>query len=219
MKHYKWLVLFLLMSSIGPTYLVWANDDDDHYEYEGYGRDVHERYDEEDEYEYEYEYEENDDDDEYEEEDGEENWQQDSVEFPSTTTWDVWSRTVDMNQGVLPFEIPDTMKIENQDGKQIDSYVMPTQGEMMVPAVETAELVGATVHYYPKTEIAEMSLDGYELIVRVGSNAVYENDKKTPMSVEAMMNQDKLYMPISVLTNGLGLTVTWNEAKQTFLVQ
>lgn len=213
MKHYKWLVLFLLLSSIGPTYLVWANDDDQ-YEYEGYGRDVYERYDEEDEYE-EYD----DTDDEYEEEDGEENGQQDSVESVPATSWDVWNRTVDTNQGVLPFEMPDTMKIENQDGKQIDSYVIPNQGEMMVPPVETAELVRATVHYYPKTEIAEISLDGHELIVRAGSNAVYENDIKTPMSVEAMMDQGKLYMPISVLTNGLGLTVTWNEAKQTFLVQ
>ena len=39
------------------------------------------------------------------------------------------------------------------------------------------------------------------------------------MPAEAMMYQDELYIPISVLTNGLGLTATWDEAKQTFVIQ
>ncbi|USK62467.1 copper amine oxidase N-terminal domain-containing protein (plasmid) [Peribacillus asahii] len=45
------------------------------------------------------------------------------------------------------------------------------------------------------------------------------NMGKTPMPVEAMMNQDVLYIPISVLTNGLRLQVTWDKTKQTFLIQ
>ena len=36
------------------------------------------------------------------------------------------------------------------------------------------------------------------------------------MPVEAMMDQDELYIPISVLTNGLGLQATWDKTKQTY---
>ena len=141
------------------------------------------------------------------------------VETIPTVTWDVWSRTASTEQGALPFTISKTVKIENQDGKQMDSYVIPNQGEMMIPAVKTAEFLGAKSTYYKTTKITEMQMDGNELIVKSGSNAVYEDDTKTPMPVEAMMYQDELYIPISVLTNGLGLHVTWDETKQTFLIQ
>ena len=63
-------------------------------------------------------------------------------------------------QGELPFAISKTVKIENQDGKQMDSYVIPNQGEMMIPAVKTAEFIGAKATYYKTTKITEMQLDG-----------------------------------------------------------
>lgn len=213
MKNKKMMgVAFVfLLSMLGPSYFVWANDD----EYEN------ERHEEHDQNEGEHKYREEDDKQEYKYEGDGENRQQAPVEsIPTTaTTWDVWSRKVDTNEGALPFDIAKTVKLENQDGKQIDSYVIPTKGEIMIPAVKTAELVGATVHYYKTTQIAEIQLELIQLIVKSGSNAVYENDIKTPMPAEAMMYQEELYIPISVLTNGLGYTVTWDETTQTFLVQ
>ena len=97
--------------------------------------------------------------------------------------------------------------------------MIPKQGQITIPAVEVAEALGANVTYYRTSKIAEIQLDANELIFKSGSNAVYENNEKTPMSVEAMLYQDELYIPISVLANGLGLTVTWDETKQTFLIQ
>ncbi|OKO88701.1 hypothetical protein BRO54_3567 [Geobacillus proteiniphilus] len=38
---------------------------------------------------------------------------------------------------------------------------------------------------------------------------VYENMKKTPMPLPIFMEQGKLYIPISVLANGLGFQVAW----------
>lgn len=214
MKNKKMMgvVFVFLLSMMVPTYFVWANDDDNEYEYEEHDRDDDSRYHEEDdEHEYEYEYQNEDNNDV--------NWQPAPVETVPAATWDVWSRTLDTEKGTLPFADSKTVKIENQDGKQMKSNVISNQGEIMIPTEKTAELIGATVKYYKTTKIAEMQLDGNELIVKSGSNAVYENDTKTPMSVEAMMYQDDLYIPISVLTNGLGLTVTWDETKQTFLIQ
>lgn len=260
MKNKKMMsVAFVfLLSTMVPTYFVWANDDDDEYEHE---YEEHDREDDENEYEEddeqenenEYEYEDEDvetqefgkkDDSQYSEEVDE---QQDDKKDDSTyrkqvneqrsvnrnnqnvqgaivdtapdVTWDTWSRSVATNRGELPFANPKTVTIESQDGKLLNSYVIPSQGEMMIATVSIAQLIGVEVTYYPTNKIAEMKLDGKELIIKSGSNAVYENDKKTPMPVEAMMYQDELYMPISVLTNGLGLTVTWDEEKQTFLIQ
>lgn len=206
MKNKKMMgVAFVfLLSSMVPTYNVWANDDDEH------------------EYKYEDHDQEGDDSgyrEEGDEHDDQVNWQPAPVETVPAATWDVWSRTLDTDKGTLPFASSKTVKIENQDGKQMDSYVIPKQGEIMIPTEKTAEFIGATVKYYKTAKIAEMKLNGNELIVKSGSNAVYENDTKTPMPVEAMMYQDKLYIPISVLTNGLGLNVTWDETKQTFMIQ
>ena len=49
-----------------------------------------------------------------------------------------------IQKGELPFDISETVKIENQDGKQMDAYVIPNEGEVMIPAVKTADLIGAT---------------------------------------------------------------------------
>ena len=279
MKNKKMMsVAFVfLLSTMAPTYLVWANDDEDENEYEN-----EEHGQEDDEYEYEYQYEEDVDKKEYGDEDdsqysdkvdeqkneeknnfptsqvGNERkyekkngfsnreatdekkddstyWKQASeqravngdnqnvqaalVDTAPAVTWDVWSRSVATNIGKLPFAISKLVTIENQGGQQLNSYVIPSKGEMMIATVTIAQLIGADVTYYPTNNIAEMKLDGKELIVKSGSNAVYENGVKTPMPVEAMMYQDELYIPFSVLTNGLGLTVSWDKAKQTFLIQ
>ena len=210
-KKMKSVVFVFLLTMMVPTYFVWANDDDDEYE----GEHEYEEYDREGD---DYRYREEDDKhgDEY---DDEEIRQPSPVETVPSATWNVWSRTLDTEKGELPLDISETVKIENQDGKQMNAYVIPNEGEVMIPAVKTADLIGATAKYYKKTKIAEMQLDANELIVKSGSNAVYENETKTPMPAEAMMYQDELYIPISVLTNGLGLNVTWDETKQTFLIQ
>ncbi len=210
-KKMKWVVFVFLLTMMVPTYFVWANDDDDEYEGE-HGYEEHDR--EGDDYRYHEEDDEHGDEYHYEE-----ILQPSPVETVPSATWDVWSRTLDTEKGELPFDISETVKIENQDGKQMDAYVIPNEGEVMIPAVKTADLIGATVKYYKTVEIAEMQLDTNELIVKSSSNAAYENEMKTPMPAEAMMYQDELYIPISVLTNGLGLTATWDEAKQTFVIQ
>lgn len=223
MKNKKMMgaaLVFLLGMSV-PTYFVWADD----HEYEEY--DEHEDEYEDEEYgehesEYEYEYEDHlgddddDDDDEYEYD--YEDWQQAPVEIEPDVSWDVWSRTLSAGQGTLPFAISQMVTIENSDGKQLESYVIPKQGQIMVPAVKVAEFLGANVIYYKTSKIAEIQLDGNELVFKSNSNAVYENNEKTPMPVEAMMYQNELYIPISVLTNGFSFSVTWNETKQTFLI-
>ena len=273
MKNKKMMsvVFVFLLSTMLPTYFVWANDDENEYEYgendykengykehresndeQEYGEDGssysesydQQQYGEEDnttdsEPTDEQKSEEKDDspnskvvdeqkdDSSYkkqgiEQKDGNgknQNVQGAMVDTASAITWDVWSRSVATNIGELPFAISKPVTIENQDGQQLNSYVIPSQGEMMIATVTIAQLVGAEVTYYPTNNIAEMKLDGKELIVKSGSNAVYENGVKTPMPVEAMMYQDQLYIPISVLTNALGLTVTWDETTQTFLIQ
>lgn len=202
-----------LLSMTAPTNFVWADED----EYEGY--EEHEAYNEHEDHEGEYK-----EDDPYEDEE----YNEDNYEYQGTpvetvpepaVTWDEWSRTVSNGEGTSPIAISKTVSLENPDGKQQKIYVIPKQGQIMVPAVEAAEFLRADVTFYKTSKITEMQLDSNELIFKSDSNAVYENDVKTPMPVEAMMYQNKLYIPISVLTNGLGYNVTWDETTQTFSIQ
>lgn len=202
------VVFVFLLSILTPTYIAWANDDEGEHEYEEHDFNGHEN-------EYKYNDEENEHEHEYEYNDEENKYQAPAV----SNSWDVWTRTVIASTGTPPFKTSKNVNIYNQNGKSVEAYVIPKRGEVMVPAEKIAKLLGANVQYFKTPKIIDIQLNGIELAAKEGSNALYENNVKTPMPVEAYVYQDKLYLPISVLTSGLGFKVVWDGAKNQFTIQ
>lgn len=135
------------------------------------------------------------------------------------TTWNVWTREIgSTNQGALPIKSPANVKIKI-DGTNSEIFAVPTGGQLYVPAQQVGELLGATVKEYPNSGIMEIQKGQTQLIVRIGSNAAYENMVKTPMPVVVIQYNNKLYIPISVIANAFQHKVEWDDASQTLLLQ
>lgn len=181
-------------------------DENDHYD--------EERYEHEEEERHKYEME-----DEHDEEFGREdkrnqNAQQKPIVIKQEY-WYKWSRSADIPEkyAETPISSEKTVPIQFQEKEPLYTNVIPMKGQLFVPLEETAQYLGASVILYPASKIAEIQLNDKLLIVKNGSRAVYENMKKTPMPHPIFEKNEKLYIPISVLANGLGFQVTWKNQK------
>lgn len=211
------LIIVFALSNVG---LVKADDDrkSEHNEKTYKDDEYRDQYSDDDEYEHESD-DEYEDDDEYEGDSSSNN--NGVVNFQETQNgdWKIWTRDVaPVNQNELPIKSPTNVKI-NIQGKATNILAVPTGGQIYVPAKQVAELIGANVKEYSKSGIMEMQKQQTQLLVRIGSNAAYENMVKTPMPGVAIQYHNKLHIPISVIANAFQYRVEWDEANQTFLLQ
>ncbi|WLR51132.1 copper amine oxidase N-terminal domain-containing protein [Bacillus tianshenii] len=205
---YKRSIFFIsimtMLLSLITSQSILADDDYDEYE-------EHEGYDEHEE----------DDDDDYDDYKGEEYEKEPRFEntIEMKETWHTWSRSASnhLSYEQLPF-----MK-ENQayitvDESRIQAKVIPYQGQIYVPLASISALLGAEYHYYEDIKACEVILNNHHLIMKEGSTVVYEDMKKTPLPQPVLTSNNELFAPFSVITNGLGYTVTWDE-KDGFLIK
>lgn len=197
------LVAMLLAGTVTGGVIVQADDDDD---------DWYERYEEYDDDDYEdYDY----DDDDY--------YYDDAFNYSNGAiydkgTWNIWSRNLVIEKEELPFNTSQlvTMKAANKN-EELNFYVIPKNGEFFVPGKAVAELLGAEATFYKTSKILDISYQDNELIFRSDTNVAFDNNVKTLLPAFAFSLNEDLYVPISVITNGLGYIVEWQENEQVFL--
>lgn len=209
------LILTAYSSNISPVHA----DDDDKYEekvkeYE-YKNDDEAKY--EDDYDHEY-------DEKYKEEDRSEEYYQQNVKIQEKRTivkvkreyWYKWSRSADIPNEYAKTPISSKQTVPIYFGSKDPLYItaIPVQGQIFVPFEDTAKYLGASVMIYPNSQIGEIQLNHRHLIVKNGTRVAYENMKKTPMPLPIFLENGKLYIPISVLANGLGFQVAWTKQQQ-----
>ncbi|MGJ7034854.1 copper amine oxidase N-terminal domain-containing protein [Anoxybacillus eryuanensis] len=196
-------VCILMFSAYSFTSFVYAHDNK-------YKKNEQEEHELEDEYE-EYE------DDEYENHhfEREDDRYEDVKNVKKTTVrkeyWYKWSRSPEMPNEYenMPINDRQTMTIAMAAKNPIRVVAVPMKGQIFVPLEETAKYIGASVTVYSRSQIAEMQLGEHHLIVKNGTRVAYETMKKTPMPLPLFSEGGKMYIPISVLANGLGLEVRW----------
>lgn len=202
----------LLIGALSNGLIVNADDDDDdHKYYEKYKKYRDDDWDEHD-----------DDDDKYEyEEDEEYKYENNTYSTVSKhQTWNIWTRTITVQKGELPFNDPKnvTLKLENETN-ELSIYVIPRDGELLVPGKSIAEFLGAETSFYKTSQILEVSDTNTNLILRANTNVAYDDDVKTPIPSIAFYLNNDIYIPISVIVNGLGYLVEWQEENNTFICQ
>lgn len=204
-KKYSVLAALLLSSTILAG--VAQADDDEEYEGGEYYEDEYEEYEGD-------EYYENEDENYYENNDY---TNYTTVTPVATSSWNVWTKETSNTKGDLPFSEAKNVKIAvANSSKTTDFYVIPRDGEFFVPAKKVAEFLGADTTFYPTSKILEVKGKTTELIFRAGTNVVYELDTKTALPSEAFYMNNEVYVPISVMTNGLGYAVEWQDQQNTF---
>lgn len=212
MKKKIWMIgmSLSLMSVLFAGTIVLADhddDDDDRYEYE------HD--DDHDDRDY-------DDDDDYEYDDDEEIYYVDesTTALGEVGTWNVWTRTLIGAKGDIPFSEAQNVQMTRTDtNTTMDVYVIPKSGELFVPGKKIAQFLGADAAFYPTSQILRMINANQELVFRANTNVAYENRVKTPIPALAFYLNEDVYLPISVVVNGLGYYVEWQDETRTFVCQ
>ncbi|MFB2517181.1 MULTISPECIES: copper amine oxidase N-terminal domain-containing protein [Lysinibacillus] len=206
--------ILLIISLIWPfldANIANADDEEDYKKYEG---DVHKKHNDD------YDDDEEDDDyDYYKEEDEYEYYDQRDPETNSNT-WNIWTRSTYVNKGELPLKEAKEiqLKLENNNNT-VSLYLIPLDGEIYVPGKIVAELLGAKVVNYDDSKILEINKAGTELIFRAGTNVVYYNEIKTPIPAVTFYLNDNIYVPISVISNGLGYVAEWQEMNNAVVLK
>jgi len=208
-KRISLILAFLVTCTFTFGLSVRADDDHEH-EYK-----KHEKYDDDDRYEYDHD--DDDDDDRYEYDDEDESYKTNG-EVYEKGTWNIWTRELVMEKEVLPFSMSKLVNLKVVGmNKELNFYVIPKDGEFFVPGKTVAQLLGAKATFYKTSKILDIQYQENELVFRSGTNVVYDNNVKTPLPASSFY--EELYVPISVITNGLGYVVEWQEDNQMFLCQ
>lgn len=124
------------------------------------------------------------------------------------------SRTVQAAPGTYPV----LLKIN-------DYYVLYTapkspyvdsQNRMMIPLRSISELIGATVGYDANSKMATIRMDDKTVFFTIGSKTVTVNGTAYQMDTIPVMNQNSMFIPISVLTTRLGIQNSWDQTNRLF---
>ncbi|MFJ7372654.1 copper amine oxidase N-terminal domain-containing protein [Lysinibacillus capsici] len=211
MRIIKILLIISLIWPFVDANIANADDEEDYKKYEG---DVHKKHNDD------YDDDEEDEDyDYYKEEDEYEYYDQ---RYPETNsnTWNIWTRSTYVNKGELPLKEAKEiqLKLENNNNT-VSLYLIPLDGEIYVPGKIVAELLGAKVVNYDDSKILEINKAGTELIFRAGTNVVYYNEIKTPIPAVTFYLNDNIYVPISVISNGLGYVAEWQEMNNAVVLK
>ncbi|MDQ0157605.1 copper amine oxidase N-terminal domain-containing protein [Robertmurraya andreesenii] len=222
-RLFKWFLSVIILFSIFQTANIVKADDDDDEKYERHEKDRKKHDDVERKFK-EYrddDHDDDEDDDEYERDD---DWQSDVRDQPSSeiiqqSLWNIWTRdTSTGSNDTLPIQEATEVLIEKNVKSEL-FFVIPQQGQLLVSGEKFAKFIGAEFTFYEQSRIFEILKGEEELIVRVGSNATYENRVKTPMPTKALYYEKSIYLPISVIANSMGYRVSWNAEKETIVLE
>ncbi|WP_369436057.1 copper amine oxidase N-terminal domain-containing protein [Lysinibacillus fusiformis] len=209
-KKKSLVTALLVVGLLTHGVIVQADDDHDH----SYKKqEKYKDYDDDDDDEsYQYEM---DDEDDYDDESYYLN-----EEIYAEGIWNIWTRTVVADKGILPFVESKMVNLQVEGAnKKLAFLAVPKDGQIFVPGKAVAQLLGAKATFYKTSKILAIQDQDNDLIFRAGTNVVYDNNVKTPLPALAFYLNEDLYLPISVITNGLGYIVEWQENSQMFLCQ
>lgn len=135
-------------------------------------------------------------------------------------SWLTWKRTNEKNpSATLPFTGQTTIPVQVNNQLSKTLTVIPVNGQAFIQASDFSSLLDATVTYYDKIGVVEVVKQNKELLFKLQSNVAYENMTKTPIEEAPFVIDNELYLPINVLANGLGYSLTWNEQTKTMIVK
>ncbi|WP_288584982.1 MULTISPECIES: copper amine oxidase N-terminal domain-containing protein [Lysinibacillus] len=211
MKIIKILLIISLIWPFLDANIANADDEEDYKKYEG---DVHNKHNDD------YDDDEEDDDYDYYKEDDDYEYYDQRYPETNSNTWNIWTRSTYVNKGELPLKEAKEiqLKLENNNNT-VSLYLIPLDGEIYVPGKIVAELLGAKVVNYDNSKILEINKAGTELIFRAGTNVVYYNEIKTPIPAVTFYLNDNIYVPISVISNGLGYVAEWQEMNNAVVLK
>ncbi len=97
------------------------------------------------------------------------------------------------------------------NGKRVESDVAPiaVEGRTMVPARSMFEKLGADVTWIGSRQQIIIRSSKTKIVLNLGSNLAYVNDKEVEMDVEPMVVESRTLIPVRFVSEKLGYDVLW----------
>lgn len=95
---------------------------------------------------------------------------------------------------------------QNREAKTIDVAPYIVDGRTMLPLRFAAESIGYEVSYDNATRSAKFTKDGKTALVYLDSRDFYIGDDKHTFSVDPVIKNDRIMLPVSELATALGLS-------------
>jgi len=100
-----------------------------------------------------------------------------------------------------------------------DTPPMIVQDRVMVPLRGVFESLGATVIWYPATQTVNAVASGNKAItLTVGSREATVDGRAVSLEVPAMLQQDRVYVPLRFVCAATGYDVTWEGADRRIAI-
>ncbi|CAM2913394.1 stalk domain-containing protein [Paenibacillus sediminis] len=90
------------------------------------------------------------------------------------------------------------------------------QNRMMIPLRSVSELIGAKVSYDSKSKTAAIKMDDKTITFTIGSKKVTTNGTADQMDTVPVLNQNSMFIPISVLAAHLGIQSNWDQTNHLY---
>jgi len=90
---------------------------------------------------------------------------------------------------------------------------------VLVPLRAIMEALGATVEWNSETETVVARKTGFEFSHQVGKWYAFANNKQIDLDVPSRVENGRTLVPVRMISESLGATVSWDEASRTVTVK
>jgi hypothetical protein len=91
-------------------------------------------------------------------------------------------------------------------------------GRTQVPVRFVSEALGAKVDWEGKTKTVTISQGDKEIKIVIGKKEYTINGEKNLMDTEALLKEDRTFVPVRFVSEGLGARVDWDSAVRTVYI-
>ena len=106
------------------------------------------------------------------------------------------------------------------DNVEVKMDASPTlvDGRVMVPVRAVFESAGAKVQWNDETRVTTLTLDDYEVTIKVGDPFLIKNGTARALDVPASIIEDSLAIPVRAIAEAMDFGVTWNGIRNSVLI-
>lgn len=101
---------------------------------------------------------------------------------------------------------------------EADAEARIINGRILVPARAVSEALGCEVEWDAQYGIATFTNDYFEVMVQNGSTAAFINGQPQTLDVPAEIFEDRIFVPLRFISEGLGGTVDWLDEQKTAVI-
>lgn len=103
----------------------------------------------------------------------------------------------------------------NNEKVEFDQNPIILDGTTLVPIRAVFEKAGAVVTWDQDAKTATLTKDNYTVKITLGDSVLYKNGEAVPLSVSALMYNDRILIPVRAIGEAMDFKITWDGFHST----